>query len=164
MLEIESDLISLATAIGQALQQQRLMLATAESCTGGWVSQVITSIPGSSQWFERGFITYSDQAKQELLGVQRSTLETYGAVSEQTAKEMAEGALHYSQAQVSLAVTGIAGPDGGSAEKPVGLVWFGFARENFLTVAMKKIFTGDRQHVRAQAVEFVLKELLTLLK
>src|SRR5665647_2559878 len=115
-------LTTLATLVGARLKVQSLMLATAESCTGGWVAQVATAIAGSSDWFERGFVTYSNAAKQEMLGVGAGTLAKYGAVSEQTAREMAAGALAHSRAQVAVAITGIAGPAGGSPDKPVGTV------------------------------------------
>src|ERR1035437_4219013 len=117
-------LTTLATLVGAKLRAKGLMLTTAESCTGGWVAQAVTAIAGSSAWFERGFVTYSDAAKQEMLGVSARTLAAHGAVSEQTARKMAIGALAHSHAQVALAITGIAGPDGGSAEKPVGTVCF----------------------------------------
>lgn len=154
------NLQRLAKHVGEKLVQQNWLLTTAESCTGGWVAHIITDIPGSSQWYERGFVTYSNAAKQEMLGVQTETLMLYGAVSEQTAKEMAEGALHRSHAQVSLAITGIAGPEGGSTEKPVGLVWFAWAGKHIPTQAAKKYFSGDRQSIRKQAVDLVLRELL----
>jgi len=152
-----SDLEQLAAQLGEVLKSKGLKLATAESCTGGWVSQVITSVPNCSQWFERGFITYSDEAKQEMLGVKAETLQTYGAVSEETAREMAEGALCNSHAQVSMAVTGIAGPSGGSKQKPVGLVWFAWAEEGQPTVAKCQQFSGDRERIRCQAVACLIK-------
>src|SRR5512146_130710 len=114
------ELIALATRVGAQLKAQGMMLAAAESCTGGWVAQALTAIAGSSEWFERGFVTYSDAAKQERLGVNAATLAAHGAVSEHTAREMAAGALARSRAQVALAITGIAGPSGGTAQKPVG--------------------------------------------
>jgi nicotinamide-nucleotide amidase len=132
------------------------MIVTAESCTGGWVSQVITQISGSSQWFERGFVTYTNLAKQEMLGVNAHTLEQFGAVSEQTAKEMAEGALNHSHAQISLAITGVAGPSGGTVEKPVGLVCFAWAGTQVATRSEIQYFSGDRETVRRQAVEHAL--------
>lgn len=155
-------MVELAKKVGQKLLEQKLLLVTAESCTGGWVAEAITSVPGSSEWFERGFVTYTNIAKQEMLGVKASTLEKFGAVSEETAREMAEGALKHSHADIALSVTGIAGPDGGSKEKPVGTVWFGWAGKNFDTIAKLKHFNGDREAIRSQAVEFVLSELLRL--
>lgn len=153
------DCTALARTIGKLLIQKHLLLTTAESCTGGMVAEVITSIPGSSSWFERGFVTYSNQAKQEMLGVRQSTLEKFGAVSAETAQEMAEGALRHSHAQISIAVTGIAGPDGGSAEKPVGTVWFALAGKNLTTKTVQQLFHGDRQTIREQATEFGLQQL-----
>lgn len=154
----------LAQKTGQALKQHGFKLATAESCTGGGLSYWITSIPGSSDWFERGFVTYSDQAKIDTLGVNLETLTTFGAVSEQTAREMAEGTLQRSPAEVSIAITGIAGPTGGSAEKPVGMVWMAFARRGFTTKVQVDIFPGDREAVRLQSIENALITLLDILK
>ncbi len=154
------DIDTLALKIGQTLKQQGWTLATAESCTGGWVAQAVTSVSGSSQWFDRGFITYTDLSKQELLGVSADVLSWHGAVSEQTARVMAEGALGRSHAQVALAITGIAGPTGGTTLKPVGTVWFAWAATNKSTVSSLRIFTGDRQAVRGQAVIVALEGLL----
>src|SRR5476649_543859 len=120
-------LTTLATLLGARLRAKGLMLTTAESCTGGWVAQAVTAIAGSSDWFERGFVTYSNAAKQEMLGVSGGTLLTHGAVSEQTAREMVTGALAHSKAQIGLAITGVAGPTGCSPEKPVGMVCFAWA-------------------------------------
>lgn len=150
----------LAAKLGRKLQVRGCLLATAESCTGGWVSQVVTSIAGSSQWFDRGFVTYSNQAKQEMLAVRPETLARFGAVSEQTACEMAEGALKHSLAQLSLAITGIAGPDGGTPEKPVGTVWFAWAGLDFATITQQQLFIGNRMEVRVASVEFALKKLI----
>ena len=154
----------LAARVGARLKARGLMLATAESCTGGWVAQAMTAIAGSSDWFERGFVTYSDAAKQELLGVSAATLAQYGAVSEQTAREMAAGALARSRAQVALAITGIAGPSGGSAQKPVGTVCFGWVRENSVARAQTRLFGGNRESVRRQSVEFALLGVLESLE
>jgi nicotinamide-nucleotide amidase len=138
------------------------MLVTAESCTGGWVAQAITSVAGSSEWFERGFVTYSDDSKQELLGVRNETLARHGAVSEETAREMAQGALARSKGTVALAVTGVAGPGGGSATKPVGMVCFAWAGKHTVQSETRR-FSGDRESVRKQSViralEGVLEEL-----
>lgn len=142
-----------------------LKIVTAESCTGGWVAETITSIAGSSDWFDRGFVTYSNAAKQEMLGIRASTLEHYGAVSEQTVREMAEGALSHSHANLSVAITGIAGPSGGTPEKPVGTVWFGWSlrkSNDFLTITKLEHYAGDRQEIRQQAVIAALKGLLSL--
>lgn len=139
------------------------MLAAAESCTGGWVAQALTAVAGSSAWFERGFVTYSNAAKEEMLGVRRETLERHGAVSEETAREMALGALARSHASVALAITGIAGPSGGTAQKPVGTVCFAWAGAKLQACAETRHFAGDREAVRRQSVEHSLKRLLELL-
>lgn len=154
--------------LAQLLIKNNKQLTVAESCTGGWVAKVLTDLTGSSVWFERGFVTYSNEAKHEMLGVAASTLETYGAVSQETVTEMATGALKNSHADFSLSISGIAGPDGGSAEKPVGLVWFSWAaiennKQNTLATE-KQVFSGDRESVRQQAVEYALKEIIKLLK
>jgi nicotinamide-nucleotide amidase len=156
------ELEELSKRVGQALLAHELMLATAESCTGGWVAQVVTQISGSSQWFERGFVTYTNEAKQEMLGVSGETLQRYGAVSEQTAREMAQGALKNSRAQVSLAISGVAGPTGGSPEKPVGMVCFAWAKGGIPTQTDTQYFQGDRTQVRYQAVLHALQQLVGL--
>lgn len=152
----------LAQKIGQRLRAAQAVLATAESCTGGWAAQVVTSVAGSSAWFDRGFVTYSDAAKRELLGVRPETLRQHGAVSEQAAREMALGALARSAATIALSVTGVAGPSGGSKEKPVGTVCFAWARGNEAR-SETRLFSGDRESVRRQSVihalEGVLKQL-----
>lgn len=160
---MEKQFLLLATQLGQALKSKGLYLATAESCTGGEVAQVITSVAGSSNWFDRGFVTYSNQAKMEMLAVKAATLNSQGAVSEATAREMAEGALQQSRSDASLAVTGIAGPDGGTVDKPVGLVCFAWAGKHFPTLSRSQIFSGDRNDIRNQATFFVLDELLKYL-
>ncbi len=157
-------LTALAQRVGAKLKAQGLMLATAESCTGGWVAQAVTAIAGSSDWFDRGFVTYSDAAKREMLGVNAATLASYGAVSEQTAREMAAGALAHSRAQAALAITGIAGPSGGSPEKPVGTVCFAWSRKDAAPIAQTRLFKGDRESVRRQSVMFALQILLELLQ
>ncbi len=151
---------SLAARVGEMLKSRGLMLATAESCTGGGVAQAITDIPGSSGWFERGFITYANQAKIEMLGVDPQTLRLHGAVSEATVREMAEGALRHSRADISLAVSGIAGPGGGTPEKPVGTVWFAWAARGGATEARKYLLSGSRAEIRAQSVRIALQGLL----
>ena len=145
-----------------ALQAKEFKLVTAESCTGGWVAQAMTAIPGSTAWFERGFVTYSNEAKQEMLNVQAETLAQWGAVSEQTAKEMAAGALLASHAQVSLAVTGIAGPSGGTVEKPVGFVCFAWQVESN-SYSQHQHFEGDRTAIRRAAVGYALSVLTEML-
>lgn len=156
-------LYQLAEKTGEVLRARRLMLATAESCTGGWVGEVVTSIPGSSHWFERGFITYTNIAKQEMLGVLPETLENHGAVSEQTVREMAVGALKNSHAQVALAISGIAGPGGATPFKPVGTVCLAWVMAGGEVRSEMRQFSGDRQDVRRQAVEAALRGVLEIL-
>lgn len=157
-------LTTLATLVGAKLKAQGVMLATAESCTGGWVAQAVTAIAGSSDWFERGFVTYSDAAKQDMLGVSAGTLAAHGAVSEPTAREMAAGALAHSRAQVAVAITGIAGPSGGSPEKPVGTVCFAWSDKSGALGAQTRQFKGDRESVRRQSVIAALQGVLELLE
>jgi nicotinamide-nucleotide amidase len=157
-------LTALATLVGARLKAQGLMLATAESCTGGGVAQAATAIAGSSDWFERGFVTYSNAAKEEMLGVSAGTLAAYGAVSEQTACEMAAGALAHSRAQVAVAITGIAGPAGGTPEKPVGTVCFAWSLNTGAPVVQTRMFEGDRASVRRQSVVAALQGVLELLE
>jgi nicotinamide-nucleotide amidase len=140
------------------------MLVSAESCTGGWAAQAVTSIAGSSAWFERGFVTYSNAAKHELLGVSKKTLKDHGAVSEQTAREMAAGALARSRGTIALAVTGIAGPGGGSTAKPVGTVCFAWAGKGALARSETRRFRGGREAVRRQSVVRALEGVLELLE
>ena len=151
---LEADL----TDISAQLLARGWMLATAESCTGGLIAGACTDRAGSSQWFERGFVTYSNDAKADMLGVPSALIAQHGAVSEPVARAMAEGALAHSRAQVSLAVTGVAGPSGGSADKPVGTVWFGWCVAG-QTEAQRCRFDGDRSAVRAQATLHALREL-----
>ncbi len=153
----------LAASVGERLKSARLLLATAESCTGGWVAQAVTAVPGSSEWFDRGFVTYSNAAKQELLGVGDETLARYGAVSEDTAREMALGALAHSRAQVAVAITGVAGPSGGTAAKPVGMVCFAWVRRGQEPQSETRRFAGDREQVRRQSVVAALQGLLARL-
>lgn len=151
---------TLAARLGERLLARGWRLATAESCTGGWVAKVVTDIPGSSAWFDRGFVTYSNAAKQGMLGVRAATLETLGAVSEGTAMEMAAGAIAHSRAQVAVAVSGIAGPGGGSPEKPVGTVCFAWSLPDGAPQARRLQFAGNREEVRHQAVRVALELLL----
>ncbi len=160
---VEDDLYRLAEQLGAALKVRDLMLVTAESCTGGWVGEAITMISGSSDWYERGFITYSYIAKRELLGVKPETLEEFGAVSEATVREMAAGALANSHAQVAVAVSGTAGPTGGTAEKPVGTVCLGWALKGGTVKSETQHFAGDREAVREQSVARALHGVLELL-
>lgn len=153
------DETELAIRLGEALTRSGWMLATAESCTGGGVAQAVTAIAGSSQWFERGFVTYSNNSKIEMLGVRAETIERHGAVSEATVCEMVTGALSHGRAQVALAVSGIAGPGGGSPEKPVGTIWLAWGGAG-RTHAVRMLFTGDRETVRRQAVSAALQGML----
>lgn len=161
---MSETLEQLAARVGAALTRNEMMLATAESCTGGWLGQAVTSVAGSSDWYERGFITYTYLSKREMLGVRDDTLERHGAVSEPTAREMAQGALAHSHAQVAVAVSGIAGPSGGSPEKPVGTVCFAWALKEGPTRSETRRLAGDREAVRRQAVEIALAGLLDLLQ
>lgn len=154
----------IAASLGDALRRRGLSLVVAESCTGGWLAKVATDIAGSSEWFDRGFVTYSNRSKQEMLGVSAATLEAEGAVSEAVVAQMAAGALTYSRARVSIAISGIAGPGGGSPEKPVGTVWFAWALPGTAPVTQRFQFAGDRDEVRHQAVRIALERLLELVE
>lgn len=156
----DKELYQLSARLGAALKQREQQVTCAESCTGGWVAKTITDVSGSAGWFERGFVTYSNQAKCDLLGVQASTLERHGAVSDPVVLEMAQGALLAADADIAVAISGIAGPDGGTMEKPVGTVWFGFAQRDSAPFSQLMHFEGDRESVRRQAVHFALKTLL----
>jgi nicotinamide-nucleotide amidase len=161
----DPELYELAARAGHKLRAAERRVVTAESCTGGWVAKALTDIPGSSEWFECGYVTYSDAAKMRDLGVAGSTLERFGAVSEQAVREMAEGALRVSGAHVALAVSGIAGPSGGTKEKPVGTVWFcAAARQGAATdiIAEQQLFGGDRAFVRRLSVQHALRLILRL--
>ena len=153
------NLSSLSRRTGKALKKGGQTLVTAESCTGGWVAQTVTSVAGSSDWFERGFITYSNAAKREALRVRAATLARHGAVSEQTAREMARGALKRSRGTVAVSITGIAGPGGGSPGKPVGTVCFGWAQGRRIRSETKR-FRGGRASVRRQSVVHALRGVL----
>lgn len=156
-------LYTLAETLGAALKARGFMLALAESCTGGMTAQAVTSIAGSSTWFDRAFITYSNQAKIDMLDISDETLKRFGAVSEQTAGEMAQGALKSSLAHISASITGIAGPDGGTADKPVGTVCFGFALKNSLQTSTQ-YFAGNRESIRQQASVYAITQLMALLR
>ncbi|HEU0186803.1 MAG TPA: nicotinamide-nucleotide amidohydrolase family protein [Gallionellaceae bacterium] len=153
----------LAALVGAALKEHGMMLATAESCTGGGVASAVTEIAGSSSWFDRGFVTYSNPAKQDMLGVSGDTLMRFGAVSEATVREMVEGALRNSQAQVALAISGIAGPGGGTPDKPVGTVWFAWGIKDDAILAQHHLLPGNRGEIRRQAVRIALQGVLELL-
>jgi nicotinamide-nucleotide amidase len=156
----DAQLYELAEKTGRALEARGLMLATAESCTGGWIAEAITMIPGSSAWLDRGFVTYTNDAKREMLGVQAQTLERHGAVSEPVVIEMVQGALKASRAQVAVAVSGVAGPSGGTPQKPVGTVCFAWAIEGRAPRAETRHLDGDREAVRRQSVVHALGALL----
>jgi nicotinamide-nucleotide amidase len=159
---MSKDTQSLCEELARRLQARGWMLATAESCTGGMIAAACTDLSGSSNWFERGFVTYSNEAKSELLGVDAALIAQHGAVSEVVARAMAFGAVRHSRGQVSVAVTGVAGPTGGSPQKPVGTVWFGFQVDGQLTSETRR-FDGDRAAVRAATVQHALRRLLELL-
>lgn len=161
--EIPESVSECTQALADLLVQRRWMLASAESCTGGMIAAACTDLAGSSVWFERGVVTYSNQAKTDLLGVAPDVIATHGAVSEAVARAMASGALQHSRAQVSLSVTGIAGPGGGSPDKPVGTVWFGWATPKGVW-SERQCFEGDRASVRKAALIHSLQRLLTLLR
>lgn len=171
MSTIESELptlFDLASELGQELLRRDCLLSTAESCTGGMVSAAITAVPGSSQWFDRGFVTYSNLAKMDMLDVSPEVLETYGAVSEQTAVCMTEGVLlNASDSRIAISTTGIAGPGGGTAKKPVGMVCFALSKrveDGISTVSFTQHFDGDRHEVRQQATYFILQTLFQKLR
>jgi len=153
----------LAAKVGGLLKAHGLMLATAESCTGGGVAQVVTEISGSSAWFERGFVSYANEAKCEMLGVSQATLLQYGAVSEAVVREMVAGALQHSHAQIALAVSGVAGPAGGTVEKPVGTVWFAWGIKHRSCVSELHHLAGNRSEIRAQSVRVALQGVVNLL-
>jgi len=146
--------------VSKFLKKNNLKVVTAESCTGGWVAKVLTDLPGSSAYFDRGFVTYSNQAKQEMLGVSEETLDTHGAVSEQVVAEMVSGALKKSSADVAIAISGIAGPTGGSKEKPVGTVCFAWQFKGEKAHTQTMLFDGERDSIRKQSVEFILSGII----
>jgi nicotinamide-nucleotide amidase len=157
------DTPALVALVADLLQKKKAMLATAESCTGGLIAGACTELAGSSAWFERGFVTYSNHAKTELLGVDTALIALHGAVSEPVARAMAAGAIGHSRAQVALAVTGVAGPTGGTPDKPVGTVWFGWSVDGQLRTERRR-FDGDRAAVRAATVRHALQTLVLLLQ
>lgn len=162
-MERDKDLDAIARQLGDRLFALGYSMVTAESCTGGWVGKVLTDIPGSSAWFDRGFITYTNEAKQEMLDVRAETLETHGAVSEETVCEMVRGALEYSRGTMALAISGIAGPGGASPFKPVGTVCFAWGHRDGTLWSCLQRFEGDRDEVRYQAVAVALEEMLDYL-
>jgi len=160
---VDKKIAVLAGEVAALLADKKITVAVAESCTGGALCQALTDIPGSSAWFDRGFITYSNQAKVDMLGVSSTLLDQYGAVSFETARAMVEGVHGHSNAELAIAITGIAGPEGGTAEKPVGTVFFGIGQKGQAVKIDKRRFKGERGEVRARSVEFVLKALLKTL-
>ena len=160
---MDIELLSLAEKLGKQLKKSGLKVATAESCTGGWIAQCLTEIPGSSAWFDRGYVTYSNNAKVAMLNVDPQTLMQYGAVSAETATQMVSGALNNSDADWAIAVTGIAGPDGGSADKPVGTVFIAWQSKAGNPKIEKLQFSGDRHQIRKQTVIYAIEGLFALL-
>ncbi|MGD8644044.1 MAG: nicotinamide-nucleotide amidase [Chromatiales bacterium] len=161
----DAELEDLSRTLGELLTRRGWTLASAESCTGGWLAKVVTDIAGSSQWFERGLVTYSNEAKQDLVGVSAATLNEHGAVSEATVQEMARGALSHSRADISVAISGVAGPGGGSADKPVGTVWFAWGRRDgrlLRLLSERRQLPGGRSEVRRRAVAHALAGLIEL--
>lgn len=156
--ELDRLAFELAELCGRELARAGWMIATAESCTGGAIARALTEVGGSSQWFERGMVTYSNESKQELLGVSADSLRTHGAVSEAVAREMAQGAIRASRAQIAVAVTGVAGPSGGTPGKPVGTVVFGWATRERVE-SRTRTFSGDRAQIRLQTVLYALAEV-----
>ncbi|AHM75538.1 nicotinamide-nucleotide amidase [Yersinia hibernica] len=156
----EKQLRQLSIAVGNKLKERAAWITCAESCTGGWVAKALTDIAGSSAYFDRGFVTYSNAAKHDLLGVKESTLSEHGAVSEAVVREMALGALRAANADFAVSISGVAGPDGGTAEKPVGTVWFAFVSHDGQILVSQQLFYGDRDDVRLQAAVFALQTLL----
>lgn len=160
----EDDVTELARVLGGRCKRRRIVVATAESCTGGGVATAITRISGSAKWFDRGFVTYSNEAKRQMLGVRQRTLARHGAVSEEVAREMAAGALARSPATLTVAITGIAGPTGGSRSKPVGTVWFAWGARGQMIQSRHFRFAGNRVDVRLQSVYVALQGLNDLLR
>ncbi|MEE8428300.1 MAG: nicotinamide-nucleotide amidase [Gammaproteobacteria bacterium] len=159
-----NEISSLSRQVGKQLSARGLRLVTAESCTGGWLAKSLTDIAGSSVWFECGFVPYSNAAKQEMLGVQADTLETFGAVSEKTVAEMAYGALSHGHGDLSVAISGVAGPDGGTPDKPVGTVCFAWVTPGESVHCQTQHFKGDREAVRRQSVCYALQGILNGVK
>ena len=160
----DARIYDLAERVGRALETHKLIMTTAESCTGGWVAEAVTMVPGSSAWFDRGFVTYTNVSKREMLGVRAETLEQYGAVSQEVVREMVTGALRASEAQVALAVSGVAGPSGGTPDKPVGTVCFAWGRKGVPARAETLRLAGDRESVRRQSVLHALRVLLEIVE
>lgn len=149
--------------VSNKLHESNLLLVSAESCTGGWVAKKMTDLPGSSKIFERGFVTYSNESKQEMLGVSQDTLQNFGAVSEQVVLEMVDGVFHNSYGSIAVAISGIAGPDGGSEDKPVGTVCFAWGIKDKQAIAETKYFHGDREQIRREAANYAVKGIIDLI-
>ena len=162
-MTVELTSYELALELGRLCKARGMMVATAESCTAGGVGFAMTTVPGSSEWFDRGFITYTNRAKQEMLGVSGETLAQHGAVSSQTAEEMAVGAIEHSQAQASVSVTGIAGPGGEVPGKPVGTVFMAWCKKGEKPIVERHLFSGDRNQVRESTVRVALEGLMNLI-
>ncbi|ODS23733.1 damage-inducible protein CinA [Candidatus Endobugula sertula] len=160
-MELKNEL---SVELGQYLRESQWMVTTAESCTGGGIAQAITNIAGSSQWFTHGFVTYSNLAKQQLLGVDASLFDSVGAVSSEVVEAMAEGAKAVARADFAIAVSGIAGPGGGSTQKPVGTVWIGWSNRDSTTFSQRYLFSGNRQSIRNQSIIEALKGLIKIIK
>jgi nicotinamide-nucleotide amidase len=158
------NLVNLVSAIGEYLTESGQTVTTVESCTGGGIAHLLTAIPGSSNWFDRGFVTYSNSAKTQMVDVPEKTLDQYGAVSNEVAESMAVGGLNRAGASYAISVTGIAGPDGGTAEKPVGTVCFGWAGPENLVLSEKIVIPGDRQEVRSRSIEYSLSRLIEIMR
>lgn len=158
------SMTDISLKVSKKLHEINLSLVSAESCTGGWIAKLLTDIAGSSAIFDRGFVTYSNQAKHEMLGVANETLNNYGAVSEQVVKQMVEGALNHSQADIAVSVSGIAGPDGGTVDKPVGMVCFAWMQRGSAAFANTVFFEGDRDLVRRQSVKYSLHGVIKLIE
>lgn len=163
-MQAPDKLHNLAVDLGEQLVRTDQRIATVESCTGGGIAHLVTSVAGSSGWFERGFITYSNDAKAEMVGVDRELIENHGAVSTEVAVAMAEGGIRFSAADYCIAVTGLAGPDGGSTDKPVGTVCFAWAERKHDTIATREHFSGDRTVIRRLSVAHALQGLLDLIR
>lgn len=159
----DKSLCQLGIKIGELLQARNMKICLAESCTGGWIAKCITDVPGSSAWFDRSFVTYSNESKSEMLGVPEKLIDSDGAVSETVVKAMVGGALERSRADIAVAVSGVAGPGGGSDDKPVGTVWFAWQKKGGNAVTEKMNFPGDREAVRAATVDYALSRLQMLL-
>lgn len=162
MIVTEQELRQKAQRLGQSLKDREMQLAAAESCTGGWLAKIVTDLPGSSSWFIASVVSYSNEAKQSLLGVKQATLDEFGAVSQETVMEMSAGLFQHTTANIVVSISGIAGPDGGTDDKPVGLVWLGWGMRGEAVTSSAFHFKGDRDDVRRQSVEMAIDKLLEI--